>query len=296
MFRHRLSAGVVLALALAAGFPLAGAAMAQAMDPPGEDATALAPLPDDPGFAPAPSSQLLNDDVASIAIAPAGHRPSGVARELAQWVAASQDNSALPYMIIDKLGARVFAFDAAGDFLGSAPVLVGLARGDDSAPGVGDLKLAAISPDERTTPAGRFVARFGDSDGHGTVLWVDYADAISLHPVMSVNAGERRQQRIRSADPGEHRISYGCINVPARFYADVVQTSFEAEGGVVYILPDTKPLAAIFPAFAAETGAAEDQQLSREAARCAGADVPDRVPEPDPGDLCPVDDRLTATR
>ena len=56
------------------------------------------------------------------------------------------------------------------------------------------------------------------------------------------------QQRIRSADPKEHRISYGCINVPAKFYQGVVQPSFEADdGGVVYILPDTKPLEDVFP-------------------------------------------------
>ena len=154
-------------------------------------------------------------------------------------------------MVVDKLNATVFAFDPDGRFLGAAPVLVGLARGDDAAPGVGGRRLSAIRPAQRTTPAGRFVAHFGRSMGHGTVLWVDYADAISMHPVMSVSASEHRQRRIRSADPAQHRISYGCINVPARFYEDVVRPAFVRRGGVVYVLPDTKPLERVFPRFVA---------------------------------------------
>ena len=180
--------------------------------------------------------------------------PTGVTGELADWIAASDDNRDLPFMIVDKLGARVYAFDTAGAFLGSAPVLIGLARGDDSAPEIRGLKLSQISAEERTTPAGRFVTQWGPSDGHGTMLWVDLLDAISMHPVMSVSANERRSERIRSSDPNDHRISYGCINLPKRFYDDVVLTALNGGNAIVYVMPDTKPIGEVFPDFAMAAG------------------------------------------
>jgi len=175
--------------------------------------------------------------------------PSGAAAQVADWVKASGDNGGLPFVIVDKVGARVFVFGADGALLGAAPVLVGLEPGDDSEAGIGERPLSAIRPDERTTPAGRFLARFGFASGDRTVLWVDYADAISLHPVVTTNPKEHRLERIRSAAPEDHRITYGCINVPATFYNDIVLTAFAGGSGVVYILPDTRSLQEVFPSF-----------------------------------------------
>src|SRR5262245_21047893 len=62
-------------------------------------------------------------------------RPSGTAAQMADWVVASGDSGGRPYVIVDKPAARVFVFDAHGRLQGAAPVLVGLARGDDAAPG-----------------------------------------------------------------------------------------------------------------------------------------------------------------
>jgi hypothetical protein len=175
---------------------------------------------------------------------------SGTAAQVADWVTASGDNQHKPFVIIDKLGASAFVFRADGRLRGAAPVLVGFARGDDSVAGVGNRKLAAIGPDERTTPAGRFIARFGRASGeHSRVLWVDYGDAISMHPVVTTNPKEHRLQRIRSSAPDDHRISFGCINVPAKFYRDVVLKAVAGGSAVVYILPDTKPLEEVFPRF-----------------------------------------------
>jgi hypothetical protein len=248
-----LSFAFVAAPALAIGdvAPAKIATLTPPLAPPAPVLTLLPPPAAEAGPADdLESDRMLFDDLAE----PTGRRPSGVAGKLARWVMASDDNHRLPFMIVDKLGADVFAFDADGRFLGSAPVLVGLTPGDGSAPGVGLLKLSQIGPDQRTTPAGRFVARFGDTVGHGVLLWVDYRDAISLHPVMSVNPGERREQRIRSPDPAEHRISYGCINVPAAFYKGVVLPALGRGDAIVYVLPDTAPLEDVFPMFAASLG------------------------------------------
>jgi len=165
------------------------------------------------------------------------------------WIAESGDNQGIPFIVLDKLNAQIFVFDADGRSLGTAPALIGIARGDDAAPGVGNRSLASIPVEQRTTPAGRFIAKFGPARGHPPVLWIDYANAISLHPVVTANKKEHRLQRIKSASTEDHRISFGCINVPAQFYAEVVKSLFSdrKSKAVAYILPDTKPLTEVFP-------------------------------------------------
>ena len=158
-------------------------------------------------------------------------------------------------MVVDKLGAEVFVFDAQGQPLGKAPALLGISRGDDSVPGVGERELRKISVADRTTPAGRFVAKFGLGGGR-RVLWVDYATAVSLHPVITSSPKEHRMQRIKSPTPDDNRITFGCINVPASFYTGIVRPLFKDKAAaVVYILPDTKPLNEVFPAMVVQQAA-----------------------------------------
>lgn len=170
-------------------------------------------------------------------------------KKMADWVFDSGDNRGLPFVIVDKKEAKVFVFDKSGRILGTAWALVGLARGDDNAPGIGDLPLAQITPDMRTTPAGRFVASLGHDLGKLDVLWVDYPNAVSLHRVINTNPAERRLERIVSQVSAEHRISYGCINVPAQFFDSVVDPIFKDTRGIVYILPEVKEMHAVFPAY-----------------------------------------------
>ena len=169
-------------------------------------------------------------------------------RQMGDWVLDARDNGSLPFVIVDKRDAKVFAFDKNGRLLGAAWALVGLQQGDDSTPGIGAMPLKAIGPEMRTTPAGRFVARLGRDLGTD-VLWVDYATAVSLHRVINTNLAEKRLERIASPEPSKHRISYGCINVPADFFDGVVKPAFQDAGGVVYILPEVKPMGAVFPAY-----------------------------------------------
>lgn len=172
---------------------------------------------------------------------------SPAAARVADWIVASGDNGALPYAIVDKKNAAVFLFDATGKPLGSAPVLIGVAIGDEATPGVGSKNLAEIGPAEKTTPAGRFLAKFGLAAGGQKVLWVDYATSVALHPIPpGANPKERRRQRMLSPAPDDHRITFGCINVPAAFYK-TVRPLFLKKGGYVYVLPDTKPLETVFP-------------------------------------------------
>lgn len=161
-------------------------------------------------------------------------------RSVADWVVNSGDNRNMPFLIVDKSQVKVFVFDANGQLRGAAPVLLGLALGDDSTPGIGDRALSSIRPEERITPAGRFVASLGRNIHGKEILWVDYDSAISLHRVITSQPKERRLQRLSSPIAMEHRISYGCINVPVKFYDNVVSPAFTKTNGIVYVLPEVR--------------------------------------------------------
>jgi hypothetical protein len=179
------------------------------------------------------------------------------ARHVADWVLDAGDNHAgddrgLPFAIVDKTQAKVFVFDAHGNLRGAAPALLGLALGDDAVPGIGARALSSIRPEERTTPAGRFVAALGRNLQGKEILWVDYDTAISMHPVVTTKPEERRAQRLATATPLDNRISYGCINVPAKFYEDVVRPAFTGTYGIVYVLPETRSNREVFASYDVE--------------------------------------------
>lgn len=170
-------------------------------------------------------------------------------RQVADWVARSGDNQGLPYMIVDKSAAKLFIFDSGGMIRATSPVLLGLARGDDSPLGIGDQKLSMIAPDQRITPAGRFVAAIGKNLSGQDILWIDYDAAVSLHRLSDPKPGltaRNRQARLASAAISDNRISHGCINVSAKFF-ETVGATFTKAGGIVYVLPETKSIQAVFP-------------------------------------------------
>jgi hypothetical protein len=183
---------------------------------------------------------------AAPAVAAAEVEPSPEAAKLINWIIASRDNGDRPFIVIDKVAARLFVFDPVTRIRRQAPVLIGIAKGDNSMPGIGDLELSQIPVSERTTPAGRFLAEFGPALDHEPVLWVDEQNAVSLHAVVTSNPREQRLARLTSPTPDDNRITFGCINVDAEFYSKFIEQQFRQGGGVVYVLPETRPLREVF--------------------------------------------------
>lgn len=184
--------------------------------------------------------------------------------DVAGWVVASADNRGLPFAIVDKAAAQILIFSADGKIQGMAPALLGSALGDMSAPGVGDRELKDIPADERTTPAGRYVAGYAPAADGERVLWIDYENAVSIHPLPkgAVSRKEKRKERLASTTPDDNRITHGCVNVSTAFYSKVVAPAFK-RGGVFYILPETEPLQSAFPAFGLSDHIASAQDESR---------------------------------
>lgn len=198
---------------------------------------ALAAEPD--GFAVAPPSRSANF---------LGQRASDEARHIANWAVHSGDHKGRPFIVVDKREAMLFAFDIRGRLLRSTPVLLGIGGGDRFAPGVVNMDMAATQPWQRITPAGRFVAEVGDNLEGEEVLWVDYDAAIAIHRLAAKRTKQRRQERLASVTPTDNRITFGCINVPIRFYEDVIGRHF-SQGGIVYVLPEQMTAKALFRSY-----------------------------------------------
>lgn len=171
-------------------------------------------------------------------------------RAIVQHVLKSADNQGRPWAVVDKQRARLFVFAADGHLAGATPALLGLARGDFSAPGVGRKAASYIPPDERTTPAGRFMSRPGRNLKGEAVIWVDYATAVAIHRLRPAPAYQRRAQRLASVTADDNRISLGCVVVSGKFYDRVVAPLLGQAFGVVYVLPETGDWTSLFDAAA----------------------------------------------
>ena len=170
-------------------------------------------------------------------------------QHVADWAIHSGDNKGMPFIIVDKLHAKAAAFDRTGKFLRSTPILIGMGVGDTFEPGVLQMDMHDTKPSQRITPAGRYVAEEDLNLAGERVLWVDYDAGIAIHKLPAKKTPQRRHERLRSSNPADHRITYGCINVPAAFYDQVVGRNFRAKGGIVYVLPDSAPVQAVFKSY-----------------------------------------------
>jgi len=175
-----------------------------------------------------------------------GEPASADVKRMADWVADSRDNGKNYFVIVDKKEAKVFLFDPTGQLQAATPALLGSAHGDDSFPGIGDKPLAQVKPEEKTTPAGRFIAEVGESSSRGEdVVWVDYDAAVSMHRVIKV---PQRLKSLASPEVEDNRMSFGCINLPDAFYEKALRPAAD-RGAVIYVLPETRSLQRTFTAF-----------------------------------------------
>lgn len=168
---------------------------------------------------------------------------------LVRWALAG-DAGGRPFAVVDKPQALIHVYGADGRWRGSAPALLGLARGDHSAPGVGARVQTGIAPQQRTTPAGRFVSEPGRNLRGEALVWVDYEAAVAIHRLRPADLAERRPQRLASATADDNRISLGCIVVDPAFYDSVVAPALGRQHGVVYVLPDSGHWTTLFSAAA----------------------------------------------
>ena len=175
--------------------------------------------------------------------------PTDAVRQVANWSVYSGDHKQMGIVIVDKKDARVWVFNPDGKLLASTPALLGAAIGDDSAPGIGEKPLSQVRPEEKTTPAGRFIAEPGTNLSGEDIVWVSYDLAVSMHRVRPTVKSERRLERLASPTSADNRISFGCINLPPQFYEQVLSPAVRKYGAVIYVLPETRSPGEVFGAY-----------------------------------------------
>lgn len=178
---------------------------------------------------------------------------------MANWSFFTGDTHGHAAVILDKQAATLHVFAPTGRLLGSSPVLLGLQVGDDAEPGVGDKPLSEVRDDEKTTPAGRFVAEPGTNDTGEDVVWFDYDQGLAMHRVVRGTPAEQRAQRLASPDPQQRRISFGCVNLPPAFYESVLSPAVRERGAIIYVLPEVKTVQQVFGAWDVTDPAARAQ-------------------------------------
>ena len=176
---------------------------------------------------------------------PPASEASGMVQQFAQDVVRSADAEGRTFGVIDKPSATLWIFDAQGRPVASSPVLVGQALGDVAPPDIGTRPLSKVKLHEKVTNAGRFVTEAGSNHKGEDIVWLDYNAALSMHRVRNV-PGEHRPERLRTPGAADKRISFGCINVPERFYDRTIDPLFSRSRGVVYVLPETRALGQVF--------------------------------------------------
>jgi hypothetical protein len=174
--------------------------------------------------------------------------PSDVVH-LANWVSHTRNHKKKAFVLIDKKQAQLYVFDPRGKLKSRTPILLGKAIGDHTAPGVGNKPLSQLKEEEKTTPAGKFLASPGKNTSGEDIIWIDYNAAVSMHRLRKVSAAERRAERMATPDVSDNRISNGCVNVPHAFYNGVLKPTVMKQGAYVYVLPETRPPQQLFGSF-----------------------------------------------
>jgi hypothetical protein len=168
------------------------------------------------------------------------------ARYAVARILATADNQGLPFVIVDKKDGRMFVFEPGGQLRGASVALIGLAPGDHSVPGIGERELSRILPQERTTPAGRFLSAPGRNLTGEAVIWINYSEGLSIHRLRPGIGHDQRLKRLTSINPGDNRISLGCVVVDVAFYEAVVTPVLGNNSSMVYVLPEMRPVNTLF--------------------------------------------------
>jgi len=177
------------------------------------------------GALPDPAMAALHSDLSR-------EHASPEVRHVARWIVNSQDHAGLPFLVVDKAKARLFAFDATGRLLASAPLLLGASHADGPAA-------------EAATPAGRFVAATWLPVKGDSMVWINADAALSLHGMPSGVTPGRGAQRLASKEVEDKRISDGSLHVAGPFYREYL-APLKGQASIAYVLPEVLPVREVF--------------------------------------------------
>jgi N12 class adenine-specific DNA methylase/antitoxin (DNA-binding transcriptional repressor) of toxin-antitoxin stability system len=168
------------------------------------------------------------------------------ARTVADWVVRNDRQKGDPFIIADKAGGLIYAFDANGALLAKTPALFGKAKGDVLTERQAALSVAQTTEADKITPAGQFSGQLGLTDsGTALVFQRQKQSVLAIHRVYLGTPSERRMERLQSETPDDNRISYGCINALPEFIDNILVPHFTGKSQV-FVLPETATAKAFF--------------------------------------------------
>lgn len=167
-------------------------------------------------------------------------------RIVADWMLRNNKQESGPFIIADKSGGVLYAFDRAGVLLAKSSALYGKTRGDSLTEKQAALPISQVTNADKLTPAGLFRAKGADTVYGKGVVFAEYARTrLTIHQVFLGNKAEGRLGRLHSASMADHRVTFGCINAPAEFISRVVVPYFGGES-VIVVLPEMQSAVSFF--------------------------------------------------
>jgi hypothetical protein len=168
---------------------------------------------------------------------------SSEARQVSQIAARDGDRD---YLMLDKAHGKIIMFE------NSRPVFSGAAL-------TGEYPVDYLAPDaiEKTfkesvglkykvTPAGRYTVSVGYDPAYGETLDVNEVQGkdwdIAIHKVWLGAPSEHRDARLRSPNPQDTHITYGCIDVDGPTMQGLLDHLPNEDATPLYILPQDESL------------------------------------------------------
>jgi hypothetical protein len=185
----------------------------------------------------------VNTDTPSARVDLRGAAASSDVRLVADWLMRNNKHQGNPFIVADKVGGMVFAFDATGKLLAKAPALFGKMRSDVLTHEQANKKWEDTLPSDMITPAGIFSAEAYRSPSYGaSVRFAEFAHSNLLIHRAPV---EWRRKTLQSASKVRPRVTYGCINVLPEFINQVLVPNFKGRSTVV-VLPEKQSAKSFF--------------------------------------------------
>ena len=175
---------------------------------------------------------------------------SPLAQRVYENMAATATKTGKGFFIADKPNGMIHIFNADGTHFLSDASLYGKDIGDK-------MGASSLVGGPKITPAGKFTLQVQDNDeyvGKKALALVESEDEyhafVAIHAAWLGDAKEHREQRLKSPNPAEHRISYGCINTDHKtFLGKLLPRINDFNGGLAFVLPDnTAATDTYFPA------------------------------------------------
>ncbi len=161
-------------------------------------------------------------------------------------------NGVKDFLLVDKPHGEIVLFEN-GKPSFSGPALTGESMGDRVPPKVLTLRAsAALTTDQKVTPAGQFTVRPELDPEYGRVWTIREIHGkdwdFAIHRVYLGTPSEHRDVRLRSPDALDRHITYGCINVD-RSTIQLFTRKLPRKAAVpLYILPwDEAMIETLFP-------------------------------------------------